>query len=496
MSNAFESLAKIQADLNALGAASALMDWDQQTYMPAGGAEARAVQSSILSRMRHEIATSDAMERAIREAEEAAESEEELALVRIHRRSFDKATKLTPQFVEEKSRLTSEGHEVWVKARRGNDFGLFRPVLEKLVEMAREEAEQYGIDDHVYTTLLDLYEEGATKADCDRMFDAIRGPLVDLVAEIRDCGRQPDNGFLFGDWPIEPQRAFTERIAGAVGFDFDRGRQDTAPHPFCTGWSVGDIRLTTRFERYLGSAIFGTLHEAGHGMYEQGSPKNWDRTPLAGGVSLGIHESQSRTWENLVGRSRGFWTRFLPDLQQAFPSLASVGLDDFVRAVNRVEPSLIRVEADELTYNLHIMIRYELECDLLTGALAVADLPEAWNEKYRSYLGIVPESDSNGCLQDVHWSMGALGYFPTYSMGNLLSVQFWTTMTQEIGDPEAGFAEGRFEPVFEWLREKIYSVGSLKTPRDLVLSVTGRPMGAEDYLAHMSAKYRGLYGLA
>jgi carboxypeptidase Taq len=281
-----------------------------------------------------------------------------------------------------------------------------------------------------------------------------------------------------------------------IGFDMNRGRQDTAPHPFCTGWSIGDIRLTTRYKPYIGSAIFGSLHEAGHGMYEQGSPASWDRTPLAGGVSLGVHESQSRTWENIIGRSKAFWSFFLPELQKAFPALTSFDLNSWYRAINKVKPSLIRVEADEVTYNLHVLVRFEIECDILMGALAIKDLPEAWNDKYETYLGIRPATDSEGCLQDVHWSQGSIGYFPTYSMGNLLSYQIWNALSKDLGAPEDLIAHGDFAPVLGWLRDKVYSKGKKYTPRDLVLQVTGKPMGAQDYVQGLAKKYGEVYELA
>jgi len=284
-------------------------------------------------------------------------------------------------------------------------------------------------------------------------------------------------------------------LVQAIGFDFNRGRQDTAPHPFCTGWSVGDIRLTTRYKSYIGSAIFGSLHEAGHGMYEQGTPSKWDLTPLAGGVSLGVHESQSRTWENIVGRSKPFWSHFLPALQAKFPALGGHNLDTFYRAINKVEPSYIRVEADELTYNLHVLVRFEIELDVLTGKLDVKDMPEAWNAKYTEYLGITPRNDAEGCLQDVHWSMGSIGYFPTYSMGNLLSYQIWGALQKDIPNTDELMASGQFGPILEWLKSKVYSQGKYYTPKELVLKVTGKPMDAEDYLAGLGKKYTEIYNL-
>jgi carboxypeptidase Taq len=482
-------------DANALGAAAAIMDWDQQTYMPSGGSNARAAHLGILGRMRHEIIISREMADLISKAEDTAETPEEHGLARLARREHDLATKLPSQLVEEKLQLSSAAQEVWIKARKENDFASFSPVLARLFEITREEAHLLGFEDHIYDALIDQYEEGATKKDCDILFDGIREPLVKLVKEIGESPIKPDDSFLHGVWDEAAQRGFTEKIVRKIGFDFSRGRQDTAHHPFCTNFSVGDVRLTTRFLSYLPSAIFGSLHEAGHGMYEQGSPMEWDRTPLAGGASLGIHESQSRTWENLVGRSKAFWEKAYPDLQSAFPPRGGVDLDTFYAAVNRVEPSLIRVEADEVTYNLHIMIRYELECALLSGELAVPDLPEAWNSKYQSYLGITPPSDSDGCLQDIHWSAALIGYFPTYSMGNVLSGQFWTAMHQDLGSLEERIRSEDFAAILGWLQNKIYSKGSLLPPRELVRQVTGKGLDPRDYLGLIESKYRAIYGI-
>jgi len=483
-------------DVNAIDAAIAMMEWDQQTYMPRGGAAARAEHVGALSRMSHQLFVSDEMQDALQMAKTEVASEDDLALIRVVQRDMDLRTQIPAELVAEKSRLGSEGHEVWVEARSGNDFPRFAPYLEKMVDICRQEAECIGYRDHIYDALTDYYEEGASKASWDAMFDSIRQPLVDLVREIKESGNQADNSFLFGKWDQSAQQAFTEKIVREVGFDFDRGRQDTAPHPFCTGWSVGDVRLTTRYMDDLTSAIFSSLHEAGHGMYEQGSPMEWDGLPLAGGVSLGIHESQSRTWENIVGRSRAFWSHYFVDLKAAFPSLNVDDVEAFYCAVNRVEPSLIRVEADEVTYNLHIMVRFELECELLSGSLAVKDLPEAWNAKYQSYLGITPPTDREGCLQDVHWSGGSIGYFPTYSMGNILSYQIWNTLKRDLGDVDAMMAAGDFRTIFEWLRDKVYRQGSKYRPTDLVQRVTGRPMEAADYLEGITVKYRSVYGLA
>lgn len=492
MATDFDALKSRLEDLNAIHAAIAMMDWDQQTYMPRGGAEARAEHVGILSRMAHELFTSEETRKLLEKAK--GDDEDQAAMLRVVKRELDLATKIPTSLVAEKSRLAAIAHEQWVKARKENDFKGFAPTLERMFEIAREEANHYGYTDHIYDALLDLYEEGAKAADARKMFEDLKGPTVDLVNRIREKP-ETDDSILHGEWDVPAQQAFTEMLVKEIGFDMNRGRQDTAPHPFCTGWSVGDIRLTTRYQPYLASSIFSSLHEAGHGMYEQGSPAAWDRTPLAGGVSLGLHESQSRTWENIVGRSKPFWSHFLPALKQSFPQLSGVDLDRWYRMANKVKPSLIRVEADEVTYNLHVLVRFEIECDVLTGALAVKDIPEAWNAKYEQYLGVRPPNDSQGCLQDVHWSQGSIGYFPTYSMGNLLSYQIWNVLKKDLGDVDGMIAAGNFAPILGWLREKVYSKGKKYTPKDLVMQVTGKPMGAQDYIEGLTAKYVDVYNL-
>lgn len=489
MPSSLDKLKDVLADVNALTSAAALMEWDQQTFMPHGGAEARAEHLGRLSKLAHETFTSETTRRF---AEEAQGEGDDAALLRVVRRDIELATKLPTELVAEKTRLAAIAHEEWVKARAENDFASFAPTLERMFEIARQEAEHLGYQEHIYDALLDQYEEGATAADARAMFEAIKGPQVELVKQVVASG-PVDDSVLYGEWDVEKQKAFTEETVKAIGFDFVRGRQDTAPHPFCTGWSVGDVRLTTRYKPYLGSAIFGSLHEAGHGMYEQGSPEKWDRTPLAGGVSLGLHESQSRLWENIVGRSLPFWKRFLPALQSRFPQIAGETAESFYRIINKVEPSLIRVEADELTYNLHVLVRFELECDLLTQKLAIKDLPEAWNAKYEAYLGVRPSTDSEGCLQDVHWSQGSIGYFPTYSMGNLLSYQIWAALQRDLGDTDTLIERGEFAPILGWLTDKVYSKGRSVRPKDLVQQVTKKPMGAEDYLSGLGRKYSDLF---
>ncbi len=497
MSASLDKLIARLYDVNALTAALGIFGWDQQTFMPRGGAAARAEHTAILSRMAHVLFVADETRRLLEDAKKDAQPDTvEAATVRVVQRHLDMETKIPTELVERKARVCAQAHEAWVEARAQSDFLKFAPSLEQIVDIARQEAECLGYKEHIYDALIDQYEEGTTTKDCQAMFDTVRGPLVSLVAAIGEGGDQPDDRFLHGEWDKAQVSSFCRRLIRAMGFDWNRGRLDETEHPFTTGWSVGDIRLTTRYTSFLTSAIFGCMHEAGHGLYEQGSPAEWDRTPLAAGASLGLHESQSRLWENIVGRSKAFWRHYLPDLLATVPTMRKVALGDFHRVVNKVQPSLIRIEADEVTYNLHILIRFELECDLLLGKLAVKDLPEAWNAKVKDYLGIAVPNDAHGCLQDVHWSSGMIGYFPTYSIGNLLSYQFWAALQKDLGDTDELLSSGHLEPIHEWLRERIYSQGCRYQPKELVQRVTGKPMGADDYLAGITAKYKAVYNLA
>lgn len=495
MSSSLEQLKGRLTDVTSLRSAIAVLDWDQQTYMPSGGAHARATTVESLSRIAHEIFTADETRQLLEKSKsEVDPNSDEGALVRVVGRDVGLATKFPSEFVARKTKLAAIAHEDWVKARANNDFAGFEGTLTEMFEIAKQEAEYLGYTDHIYDALLDQYEEGATAADCVKMFEALKAGQVPLVKAIQEA-KQIDDSALYGEWDSAKQSQFTEFIAKEVGYDFNRGRQDVAPHPFCTTFGIGDVRITTRYKNYIGSAVFGTLHESGHAMYEQGSPAEWEGSMLAGGVSLGIHESQSRFWENIVGRSLPFWNRYLPKLQETFPALSGIGVEDFYRQINKVETSFIRVEADELTYNLHVLVRFEIECDILTGKLAVKDLPEAWNAKYTEYLGITPNTNTEGCLQDVHWSMGSIGYFPTYSMGNVLSYQIWNALKKDIPSAEEGFGRGEFKQVHDWLIEKIYRHGRKFSPKDLVVKATGKPMDPTDYIEGLNAKYRAIYGL-
>ena len=487
------------AEVCDLKGAGALLSWDQQTYMPTGGGPARAEQLATLETLAHEQFTSEQvgewLEGAAVETQALSYDSDDASLVRLTRREYDKARRLPPALVAEIARQTSLGMETWVKARADSDFGLFQDSLQTIVGLQRELADCLGYRERKYDALLDQYEPGMESADLERLFADLKTGLVPLVQDISQKLDRVEDDLLHQFFPIEKQRTFGLELAEKIGFDLSRGRQDQSVHPFCTSFSIHDVRITTRFdEKFLPSALFGTLHEAGHALYEQGVGAALERTPLGNGTSLGIHESQSRLWENLVGRSRGFWKFAYPRLQQTFPQeLASCSLETFYRAINRVEPSLIRVEADEVTYNLHIMLRYELEAGLIEDDLPVEDLPGAWNSKMQSYLGISPPNDALGVLQDVHWSHGLFGYFPTYSLGNLVSVQFYEQAGQENPAIPGEIERGEFSNLLSWLRTHVHQHGRKFMPAELVQRVTGGGLTAAPFIGYLKAKYGEIY---
>ncbi|MGV3617101.1 MAG: carboxypeptidase M32 [Fimbriimonas sp.] len=494
---ASDRLEALYRDVAALSAAQSLFGWDQMVLMPAGGAEARAAHMGVLKRMIHERMTSEEMLRAL----EDVEREEEPGSVQADaaaalRRDVDVLTKIPLELVERRARVTSEAYEVWKRARPDDDFARMAPYYAETFGIARETAEAIGYTDHIYDPLISLYEPGATYADAAAMFGAIREPIVGLVREIRERGRAIDDAPLRQGFGPESLRSFAQGAAGVIGFDFDRGRLDVCRNAFCSHLASADVRMTTRPSDHLKGIVSSSLHEMGHGLYEQGVPSEFDGTPLAGGVSLAVHESQSRLWENIVGRSLGFWRRFLPDLQAREPRLAGVTPEEMYAMLNKVQPEFIRVGADELTYNLHILVRFELEVEIVSGRLDIRNLPEAWNAKYEAYLGIRPPTDTVGCLQDVHWSKGSVGYFPTYAMGNLIGGQMWACLTSEIDDVETRMERGDFAPILEWLQDRVYRHGRRFAPRELVRRVTGSPMQAGPWLEYAQTKYRALYGLA
>jgi carboxypeptidase Taq len=484
-----------------LNHANALLFWDQSTYMPAGGAAARARQSALLSRLAHERATDPAIGRLLDDLQSYAESlpydHDEAALIRVARRNYERAVKVPAAFVGEMTSHQAGSYQVWAEARPENDFQKVQPYLEKTLDLSRRYAEYFAPYEHIADPLIDEADYGMKASTVAAVFAALRRELVPIV---RAIAGQPlaDDACLRRHFPEAAQWAFGLDVAREIGYDFARGRLDKTPHPFTIEFAAGDVRITTRVDEHnLGDALFSTVHESGHAMYEQGVRPDFEGTPLGGGTSAGVHESQSRLWENLVGRSRGFWHFYFPRLQAAFPAqLADVPLEAFYRAINKVQPSLIRTDADEVTYNLHVMLRFDLELALLEGKLAVKDLPEAWHERYRTDLGIAPADDKDGVLQDVHW-YGSLigGQFQGYTLGNIMSGQFYAAALHAHPGIPGEIAQGEFGTLLSWLRENIYQHGSKFTAAELIRRVTGGPLSTEPYLGYLRTKYGELYEL-
>lgn len=500
MPDAYASLVTHFRELTALQSCSAVLGWDQQTYMPKGGAAYRGEQLALLAKLCHERATDPRVADWLATAEVAPDSAE-AANVREWRHGYDRATKLPARLVEELALATSAAHEAWETARKEDKFETFRPHLETILKLKREEASALtplsprgkgvgGEGEDLYNSLLDEYEPGCTTAQLKALFAELNASLVPLIRKLAD-GPTADTSCLRREFPVDRQKWFAESAAEAIGFDFRAGRLDTTAHPFCTTLGPGDCRLTTRYNpRAFNEAFFGVLHEAGHGMYEQGLPADAFGTPCGSYCSLGVHESQSRLWENQVGRGASFWRHWFPRLKQAFPGvLSDVTADIFLKAVNAVQPSLIRVEADEATYNLHIAIRFELEVALIGGDLSVADLPAAWNDAYEKALGVRPRSDATGCLQDIHWSFGGFGYFPTYTLGNLLAAQLFATATTALPDLNTAIAGGDCVPLLNWLREHIHRHGRRFRAGDLCRNATGVELSAKPLLAYLFGKF-------
>ncbi len=487
--------------LNDLRTASSVLGWDQETYMPPKGVEARSRQIATLARMGHELFTSPEMGELLQNLEDKGlpqwdPDSDEARLVRLVRYYYDKQTKVPGDWVQAFSKLTSEARVVWREARARADFNLFRPYLERIVDMVREYANFFAPYVHIYDPLLDNYERGMKTAQVRALFQRVRERQPRLLQRILERP-QVDNAFLHRYYDPQKQRELIQRMVAHIGFDLERGRIDLSTHPFTTSFSVNDVRFTIRIkENDLSEVLSGGLHEMGHALYEQGVDPKYDGLPFGHGVSLGVHESQSRLWENLVGRSRAFWAYFFPVVQRVFPeNLKDVTPEDFYRGLNRVEPSFIRVEADEVTYNLHIILRFELEIALLTDELQVADLPAAWNEKMKAYLGVTPPDDAKGVLQDIHWSQGSFGYFPTYALGNLLSAQIWRAMARDLGNLDDFMRKGEFQPLLGWLQERIYRHGNKFEPQEIVQMATGETIQADPYLDYLEAKYGDIYGL-
>jgi carboxypeptidase Taq len=498
MSEKLDQLKEKLGEVADIGRAASVLAWDQQVNMPPGGNEARGQQLATLSKIAQEKFITDEVGRLIDDLKQELNGADtdEAALVRVAARNYDKAKRVPPAFIAEQAIVTSRAFEAWVEARGKSDFSIFQPHLEKVLELVHKYISFFPPADHPYDTLLDDYEPGMKTADVQVIFDGLRPKQVELIRAITSRKQVKDN-FLHRKYNEKKLIDFGVDVISKFGYDWNRGRQDKAPHPFETTFSVNDVRITTRFEDDNPIAtVFSTMHEAGHAMYEQGSNPDYERTPLSGGTSLAVHESQSRMWENLVGRSLPFWEHFYPALKRTFPKqLEGVSVKSFYKAINKVEPSLIRVNADEATYNLHIMLRLELEIAMVEGQLAIKDLPEIWNAKMQEYIGITPPDDARGVLQDIHWSGGAIGYFSTYALGNLISAQLWETINKDIRDLDDQIRNGDFSQLLDWLRKNIHQYGQKYEPQTLIENITGSKITYEPYIRYLTKKYGEIYGL-
>src|SRR5436190_2937896 len=477
-----------------------LLGWDESTYMPRQGSAHRGEQMALLARLTHQARTAPEVGELLETVEGSKlvqdPDSDAAANVREIRRVYDRAVKVPAKLVEELARVSTLAQQVWRDARQKNDFAMFRPHLEKIVALLRQKAKALGARKSPYDALLDEYEPGMTAARVKDVFAKLKAELVPLVGAIASSGHTPKRDVLERDFPVDRQRLFAESAAAALGFNLEAGRGDETAHPFCCAVGPGDCRLTTRYHaHHFNEAFFGVLHEAGHGLDEQGLAADHAGTPLGSYCSLGIHESQSRLWENQVGRGRAFWDYFYPRTRQMFPALRDVSPADWLLAINDVRPSFIRVEADEATYNLHIILRFELEEALLTGHLSVVDVPGAWNEKFRSLLGLTPASDREGCLQDIHWSFGGLGYFPTYTLGNLYAAQFMAAARRDLPGLDDDFRRGDFSRLKTWLNDKIHRQGQRYRAGELCRRVTGEPLQHKYLIAYLRQKYGELYGV-
>lgn len=482
------------ADLNN---ASAVLGWDQEVYMPPKGAAFRGQQLATLASMAHEIATGPRMGRLLADLSQADDLND-IQRANVHRSldDYEKNSKLPSDFVESLSRQTSECFNAWLEARKLNDFKIFEPSLAKMVALKREQAKLYGYEAHPYDALLDEYEKGMTVATLDKVFDGIKKELPPILDRIKSA-TQVNDDFFYRHYPKGAQWDFSMDVLRKMGYDLDAGRQDISEHPFTTSFAPTDVRVTTRVsEDNFASLLWSSIHEGGHALYEQGLPESEYGLPLGAAASLGIHESQSRLWENCVGRGQQFWNHFFPMLRGYFPGqLGDVTASDFFKACNKVEPSFIRTEADEVTYHFHVLIRYELEKAILEGSLEVKDLPAAWNERYNKYLGIMPPDYVRGVIQDVHWSHGMFGYFPTYTLGSFYGVQFFAKAKQEIPGLELQIEQGEFANLLSWLRGKVHRHGRRYTSEELCNQITGEGLNFNYFKNYIQDKYAKVYNI-
>lgn len=488
--SAYDKLIERSREIALFTSSAGLLSWDQETFMPGGGVNYRAEQLAFLGGKAHALFTAPEVGEWIATEEGGASDGVQAANVRAWRWSYDRATKLPVEFVQERARVSSLAKSAWAEARETSEFSRFAPHLEKIVDLNRRQADYYGYEGEPYDALLETYERGATTAGVGGLFEDLKPQLREIGRAAAERSANVPADLLAGDYPQTAQADFNSAVAAAFGFDFQRGRIDTTTHPFCTGLAPGDTRLTTRYDtRDFSSSFYGVLHETGHGLYEQGLPEEHFGTPAGSSASLGIHESQSRLWENHVGRQPAFWNHWYGKAVESLPTLKSRSVEDLSAAAARSQAGFIRVDADEATYDLHIILRFEIERELISGELAVADLPEAWNARFENFFGLQVDKDSNGCLQDIHWSMGALGYFPTYTIGNLCAAQLFAKAGEEISGMDQQLATGNYSELLAWLRSRIHEKGSQLLPNELIEQATGQPLDARFHLEHLKARY-------
>ena len=532
--SAYKELLEKVKEIACLNEILEFLTWDLEVGMPVGADQARADQMGVVSKLAHALSTApeyagllEKAEAELKEEQAAAEKntceneqqgqaegscatsvggsdspysldnlEVKAHLLRKVRRSVDSNAKVPQEVASELTAAVSKAQSVWMQARQNNDFASFREPLEKVVELCRKKAQALGYEEHIYDALLDVYEPGLTVSQVSKVFGGLRPKLVSLVERIKKA-KAPERRVVSREYPVKIQKQFCHRIMTDMGYDWTRGRLDPVLHPFCCSFSTRDVRVTNNWNaKDVTKATFTALHETGHAIYEQGSPVEWTHTPLEGGASMAIHESESRLWENIIGRSHAFWEYYYPIFQSYFPAQTEgVGLEEFYRAINYVTPSFIRTEADEVTYSLHIMLRFELEKALIEGSLEVKDLPKAWNEAMQDYLGITPPTDSQGCLQDVHWSSGLFGYFPAYALGNLIGAQTWAAVKKDLGDTEAILRAGQLGKIRGWLQEHIYAWGQRLYPNELLRVAVGGDLKAQPFVDYLENKYSQIYDI-
>jgi carboxypeptidase Taq len=490
----YTNLLKRSREIALIDSAAGLLNWDEETYMPRKALPFRAEQLAYFSGWSHRQFTAPEVGDWIKACEDHGFTPggDEAANVREWRRAYDRATKLPPTLVEEFNRVSTIARDAWTEARKRSEFAGFQSHLEKLIELSRQMADYWGFAECRYDALLEGHERAARTSHLKKVFAELRPAIVEVLGPAVEKSKSISAKFLEADYPTAAQQAFNREVAGAFGFDFNAGRIDTTTHPFCTGLGPGDTRLTTRYdERDFTQSFYGVLHEAGHGLYDQGLKPEHHGTPLGNAVSMGVHESQSRLWENHVGRSAAFWQHWHPRACEHFPALKRFSPEEIARAVNRVSPSFIRVEADQVTYDLHIILRFELELKLIEGELKVADLPGVWNEEFERMFALKVPDDAHGCLQDIHWSLGAFGYFPTYTLGNLNASQLMRRAAIDIPALQDELAVGKYENLLGWLRAKVHESGQRYDPQELMRRATGEQTQAAHHLEYLRGKFVG-----